>query len=108
MEDACVIRRLREIWMPERFQILIHNVNPNLDEVIERIVAWEKIAESRPKTPLFTKRNIDKIKPRQTINKEYQNKHDMKKDITCYKCQQKGHYRNECPDNKNDVNTKIP
>ncbi|EJW04296.1 hypothetical protein EDEG_04254, partial [Edhazardia aedis USNM 41457] len=43
MDDSEVIRRLREMWMPERYQILVHNVNPDLNEIIERITTWEKV-----------------------------------------------------------------
>jgi hypothetical protein len=45
MNDDAVVYRLREMWIPEKYQILIHNTNVNLEEVIERISVWEKNSE---------------------------------------------------------------
>lgn len=63
---------------------------PNFDYVMRRLLNEEKRRNLvQGSKPVSDWANVAKTKRRQ-----------RREDVTCYQCQQKGHYRNECPQKK--------
>ena len=93
INDECVLKRLRDIWMPEKYQILIHGGISNLEEIIEQIRAWENMADKHSKVQKDKEcKNEDKFrtykysKRIQEKDNESSTTYKDPKEVVCFSC----------------------
>jgi hypothetical protein len=82
-----IFKKLRCDYAPKALLNMFYSFNITLDELIERVVEFERFSKTTNK---FHKKH------EVTYNKSKENRHKNIQNIKCFKCGKMGHYRNDC------------
>lgn len=114
MTSEDVLKILRGTWLPEKYQILVHGRTLTLDEIIQRITTWERMAMKNTNCS-YDSRDLRGIKSQRNSveNRTYasnyrstpeEKKEYSTKEVRCYGCNQLGHYKINCPKRNKKIN----
>ncbi|KAG0439768.1 Transposon Ty3-G Gag-Pol polyprotein [Dictyocoela muelleri] len=96
-----VFAKLRKEKSPKTLQVIFYSFNISLKEAIERVKEWESFTY-KPKRYYKSWRNLSQSNEN---NVRKQNLNKSKSEIVCYKCKEKGHYSNRCPNKTEHINS---